>query len=110
LPTGDRPLLVSTALPGSLTEPPLSSAETITVSVPKRVSRRRALITAGAVIAVAGAAAALAKAPRRADGLPAGVDLAKARALGDGFFVVDGWVLTAKDFQALKASAPAPLP
>lgn len=88
----------------------MSTAETIAVPPPKRVSRRRALFAAGAVIAVAGAAAALAKAPRRADGLPAGVDLGKARALGDGFYIIDGWVLTAKDFQALKATAPVPLP
>lgn len=68
------------------------------------------IVAAGAVVAAAGAAAAVARGPRRADGLPAGIDLTKARALGDGFFVVDGWVLTADDLQSLKASAPPALP
>ncbi|MDZ7629169.1 MAG: hypothetical protein U5J99_12290 [Parvularculaceae bacterium] len=86
------------------------STPEIVVPAPRRFSRRRALIAAGGVTALAGAAAALSRAPRRADGLPAGIDLAKARALGDGFFVVDGWVLTADDLQAIKASAPDLLP
>lgn len=86
-------------------EPPLSSLDAANPQ-PKLLSRRRALFAAGGVLAVAGAAAALARAPRRADGLPAGIDLSKARALGDGFFVVDGWVLTADDLLAIKAAAP----
>ncbi len=77
---------------------------------PSRLSRRRALIAGGGALAVAGAAAALARAPRRADGLPASIDFARARPLGDGFFLVDGWVLTADDLDALRASARPPLP
>lgn len=76
----------------------------------KRLPRRRALIVGAVALAAAGAAAALARGPRRADGLPAGVDVAGARALGDGFFLVDGWVLTAEDLKALQMSSPAALP
>lgn len=76
----------------------------------QRFSRRRALIAAGGVVVAVGAAAALARGPRRADGLPSGVDLARARPLGDGFFVVDGWVLTAADINSLQSSALPALP
>ena len=77
-----------------------------------RLSRRRALIVGGGVLATGGALTALARGPRRADGLPARVDLATARALGDGFFLVEGWVLTAEDLEVLKKSSapPAALP
>lgn len=87
----------------------MSTADTALQTI-KRLSRRRALLVSGGAIAAAGAAAAIFRAPRRADGLPAGVDPARARALGDGFFVVDGWVLTAEDLAAIKASAPEALP
>jgi hypothetical protein len=75
---------------------------------PNRRFGRRALLVGGGVALVAGAAAGIANTPRRADGLPATIDLASARALGDGFFLVDGWVLTAKDLEVLKAAAAAP--
>lgn len=81
-----------------------------TVKPPRRLSRRVVLLGGGVAVAAAGAAAALVNGPRRADGLPAAIDLAGARALGDGFFIVDGWVLTADDLDALKAAAPAALP
>lgn len=73
----------------------------------RRLSRRGALKAAGGALIIAGGAAALARGPRRADGLPAAIDLSTARALGDGFFLVDGWILTAEDMQALTASAKA---
>ncbi len=88
----------------------MRSAETTNNLPPKRLFRRRAFMGGAAVLVAAGAAAALARVPRRADGLPAGVALSKAHALGDGFYVVDGWVLTAEDLKALKATAPGSLP
>lgn len=64
------------------------------------------LAAGGGALLVGGvAAAALARGPRRADGLPASVDFTAARAIGDGFYIVDGWVLTTEDLEALK-SAP----
>ncbi|MFN3960364.1 MAG: hypothetical protein ACK4NP_10670 [Parvularculaceae bacterium] len=72
--------------------------------------RRRTLLLAGGGLALAGTAAALARRPRRSDGLPATVNLGSARNLGDGFFIVDGWVLTAEDLEALKSAAPAASP
>ncbi len=83
------------------------------VSIPspvKPLSRRRALVVGAGALAAVGAAAALARSPRRADGLPAAIDLASARPLGDGFFLVDGWVLTAEDLKMLKAPAAPALP
>jgi hypothetical protein len=73
------------------------------------VLRRRLLLVAGGALALGGvaAAAALARGPRRADGLPATANLAAAREIGDGFFIVDGWVLTAADLDALRSATPA---
>ena len=64
----------------------------------------------GAVILAGVGAAMLARAPQRADGLPASADLGAAREIGDGFFVVDGWVLTAEDLEALRSAARAGRP
>jgi len=71
---------------------------------------RRALLLAGGGLALAGTAAVLSRRPARGDGLPAAVDLGAARDLGDGFFLVDGWVLTAEDLDLLKSAAPAARP
>lgn len=71
---------------------------------------RRLMLAGGGVLLLAGTAAALSRAPRRADGLPASVDPGAARAIGEGFFVVDGWVLTADDVEALKSASRAPRP
>lgn len=71
---------------------------------------RRTLILAGGGLALAGTAAVLTRPPRRGDGLPATVNLGAARDLGDGFFIVDGWVLTAEDLDALKSAATAARP
>lgn len=73
---------------------------------------RRAILAAGggALILAGVTAAALARRPRRADGLPATADLGAAREIGDGFFLVDGWVLTADDLEALRSAARAGRP
>jgi len=69
------------------------------------LERRTLVALAGGGLLLAGAAAALAVRPRRADGLPAAANLAAARDIGDGFFLVDGWVLTADDLEALSVPA-----
>lgn len=74
------------------------------------IRRRRVLIAGGAALAVVGAGIALvplARSRRRADGLPALANPDAARDIGDGFFVLDGWVLTAEDLKALRTAASA---
>ena len=58
--------------------------------------------------AVAGAAGvAFSVRPRARDiSFLKGVDLTRARPLGDGFYVVDGWVLTENDLERLGAKTP----
>ncbi len=75
---------------------------------PIRLSRRNALLAGGGLAAAATAAGlAVALTGRQRDiSFLAGVDLAGARALGDGFYEVDGWVLTAEDVKRLSGSAP----
>jgi len=73
---------------------------------PELLTRRNALI-AGGVIVAAGAAAAVST--RRHEDEAAflkGVDIRGARALGDGFYEVDGWVLTADDVRRLGGKLP----
>ncbi len=74
------------------------------------ISRRVMLAGGGALVVACVAAAAIARGPQRADGLPASVDLGAARELGDGFFLVDGWVLTAEDLEALRSASHAGRP
>lgn len=73
---------------------------------PSRLSRRSAIAAGGvAVAAVAGAAIALR--PRTQEiSFGKEVDLSGAKALGDGFYEVDGWVLTADDIKRLGGAAP----
>jgi len=71
------------------------------------LSRRRALLLSGGVLAIAATGGFIARARRRPGGLPKSIDLARARAIGDGFYVVDGWVLTDNDLELLGAPAQA---
>lgn len=74
---------------------------------PIRLSRRSAILAGGGAAAVA-AGAAIAIRPRTQDiSFLEGVDLSGARALGEGFYEVEGWVLTADDIRRLGGPAPA---
>lgn len=74
----------------------------------KPIPRRRVLVAGGAALLIAGVALApLARSRRRADGLPALTNPDAAQDIGDGFFVLDGWVLTAEDLKALRTAASA---
>lgn len=86
------------------------SEPTNTAAKSPPIPRRVMLAGGGGALLLAGAAAALSRAPRRADGLPASADLGAAQAIGDGFFLVDGWVLTAEDLEALKSASRAGRP
>lgn len=68
------------------------------------LERRTLLAIGGGGLVLVGAAALLAGRPRRADGLPAAANLAAVHDIGDGFFLVDGWVLTADDLDTLRAA------
>lgn len=76
---------------------------------PIRLSRRSAILAGGGAAAtVVAAGAAVTIRPRTQDiSFLKGVDLSGARALGDGFYEVDGWVLTADDIRRLGGGAPA---
>lgn len=74
--------------------------------MPIRLSRRTALLAGGGVAAAAAAAVAIR--PRKQDiSFLDGVDLSAAKPLGDGFYEVDGWVLTADDVKRLGGLAPS---
>ncbi len=70
-------------------------------------SRRRLLLMGAAAAAAAAGAAAL-RAPRRVKTalLPDHVDLGKIAPLGEGFFIVDGWVLTGEEVTSLGGELP----
>lgn len=72
------------------------------------LTSRRAFLLAGAGAGVAGAAAFLAQKPSASAQLGR-IDGRNAAPLGDGFYLVDGWVLTADDLGgdvAREAAAP----
>jgi hypothetical protein len=74
--------------------------------LPIRLSRRTALLAGGGAAAAIGAAIVIR--PRKQDiSFLNGVDLSAAKPLGDGFYEVDGWVLTADDVKRLGGPAPA---
>jgi hypothetical protein len=75
--------------------------------IPKELpTRRKALIAGGAIVA-GGAAAVVAARPGGKDtAFLKGLNLKGARALGDGFYEVDGWVLTAADIKRLGGKLP----
>jgi len=75
--------------------------------IPKELlTRRNALIAGGAIVA-GGAAALVAAGPGGKDAaFLKGLNLKGARALGDGFYEVDGWVLTADDIKRLGGKPP----
>lgn len=76
---------------------------------PIRLSRRSAILAgSGAAAAAVATGAAIAIRPGAQDiSFLEGVDLSGAKALGDGFYEVDGWVLTADDIKRLGGPAPA---
>lgn len=76
---------------------------------PFRLSRRSAILAgSGAAAAAVAAGAAVAIRPRAQDiSFLKDVDLSGATALGEGFYEVDGWVLTADDIRRLGGPAPA---
>jgi len=74
-----------------------------------KLTRRSAVLAGGGVAAAAiVAGAAIALKPRARDiSFLKQVDLAGAKALGDGFYEVDGWVLSEADIRRLGGTAPA---
>ena len=72
-----------------------------------RVSRRTVLIAGGGVAAVAVGAAMTLRSQARDISFLKEVDLSGAKPLGDGFYEVDGWVLTADDIKRLGGATPA---
>ena len=78
----------------------------INFKIPFKLSRRNALLAGAGAAAVAGVAYSLR--PRRADiSFLKGLDLSSARPLGEGFYEVDGWVLTSDDLSRLGGAPPA---
>ncbi len=69
------------------------------------VTRRRAVLAGGGVAAIAIALATSRSGDSRLKAL-SGVNLAAAKDLGDGFFEVDGWILTAEDIRKLGGRPP----
>ncbi|MFN0024672.1 MAG: hypothetical protein ACKVS5_12340 [Parvularculaceae bacterium] len=67
-------------------------------------SRRRALAAGGGLVALGAGVGVLMRGPRRAEGLPQAINIASARDIGEGFYLADGWVLTADDMRRLKAA------
>ncbi len=85
------------------------------ISVPplfqKRAHRRRFLFAGAAGLAAsAGLASLLANAGKENRSLPSALDFRTIEALGDGFYLVDGWVLTADDVQRLGGAVDARTP
>lgn len=73
------------------------------------MASRRALVLAGGAVAVAGlgAGAFIAAGKGGAASSLGEIDPQKISALGDGFYLADGWVLTADDLQAMGLPRPA---
>jgi len=76
----------------------------------KSFLRRRALILGGGALAFAAGAGVLVRGAHNGQLLPALAGASPPRAIGEGFFVVDGWVLTEEDLKRLAVQAPPPLP
>lgn len=75
--------------------------------IPKELlTRRHALIAGGAIVAGGAAAVVAAGSGGKDTAFLKGLDLKGARALGDGFYEVDGWVLTADDIKRLGGEPP----
>lgn len=71
------------------------------------VTSRRALLIAGAGAAAAAGAITLSLGRKDGVSAPLGhIDANKIAVLGDGFYVVDGWVMTSDDLKALHIEAP----
>lgn len=67
---------------------------------------RRALFVAGGAAATVGAGLLLLR-PKAGPARHLGdIDTGKVSALGDGFYLVDGWLLTGDDLEAMGLSAP----
>lgn len=78
----------------------------ISFKLPLKLSRRNALLAGGGAAAIAGVA--LAMRPRTANiAFLKGLDLSTARPLGEGFYEVEGWILTSDDLERLGGAAPA---
>ncbi|OFX00716.1 MAG: hypothetical protein A3E78_11205 [Alphaproteobacteria bacterium RIFCSPHIGHO2_12_FULL_63_12] len=72
-----------------------------------RLSRRSALLAGGGVAAaVAGVGAFALRRPTQDISFLKDLDLSGAKPLGDGFYEVDGWVVTADDIRRLGGAAP----
>lgn len=74
-------------------------------------SRRALLLGAGAAsLAAAGAATVLMRRGSRVTASVWPIDPSKVAEIGDGFFLVDGWVLTEDDVKKLQAARPEATP
>ncbi|MEQ8934513.1 MAG: hypothetical protein RIE56_01815 [Amphiplicatus sp.] len=72
------------------------------------IASRRALVFAGGAAAVVGAGALIGRGDGGARGSIGEIDRRKISALGDGFYLADGWVLTADDLNSMGLPPPAP--
>lgn len=69
-------------------------------------SRRALFVAGGAAIAAVGAGSLLLR-PKAGPGRHLGdIDTRNISALGEGFYLVDGWVLTGEDLASMGLSAP----
>ena len=73
------------------------------------IASRRALVLAGGAVAVAGigAGALIGAGKSNAAGSLGEIDPRKISALGEGFYLADGWVLTADDLKAMGLPRPS---
>lgn len=76
---------------------PKRALNTLNANVMRITASRRTLLIGGGV-ATAGVLAVAAGSPRRTVATPVGpLDPSDASPLGDGYFLVDGWVMSAAD-------------
>lgn len=71
-------------------------------------SRRALFVAGGAAVAAVGVGSLLLR-PKAGPGRHLGdIDTGKISALGDGFYLVDGWLLTSDDLTVMGLAAPDP--
>lgn len=70
------------------------------------LTSRRALFIGGGAAAALGAGALMLRSDSGAAGKIGHIDKRKITALGDGFYLADGWVLTADDLKAMGLPHP----
>jgi len=75
--------------------------------IEKHITRRNALITAGGVAAITVGASFLTR-PDGATTIVGAVDVSHLKDLGDGYYLVDGWVLTKADLKSADVAHAAP--